>query len=550
MAALRLPHPDDPGPREVRLDPLRSPLDSRREILLRRLQVCGAGYGEPTEVAGTGDGSALTTRWRLAWTPSVPARLDLAGVRGVDAAQAAAGTLRETHRREAADGGVTCAQLLGGLRDAARCDLPGLVADRLAEAAVVLPSAATLPELLDALDLLEALRRGHLPGSTPDGRAQAAELAVTVLEAAVRALPGLAGSDRPQDAAALVALASRVGEHHLGLRMNDVLGTLAQTGSPLVQGAALAARVLLDLDGADTLGARATGWIDAATGPEGRRRLSRHLAGLLIGAGPLLQAAPAALDPLLERVDTLTDQGFLDRLPVLRGGFDSLSPAARTRLLGTVTDRLGDRLDLTLAAPPGLIALWTAADTAGLAVLHALRMPFPAGGVPDLPDRRAPDAPEGVPAPALPPGTTGTPPPDTGPDPVEEASTDVRPTGGSGPADVAAAPAHRLTPTDRWRLLLGRESDKLPADARRYAHALDELYGAGRGEGADGLGRPRGTAAARRRPSPPPANGRRSWRPCSGPRSARRSSAGPPTPAAPMSSHSWTPGPYVPPSSC
>ncbi|KOU82165.1 von Willebrand factor A, partial [Streptomyces sp. XY593] len=48
--------------------------------------------------------------------------------------------------------------------------------------------------------------------------------------------------------------------------------------------------------------------------------------------------------------------------------------------------------------------------------------------------------------------------------------------------------AHRLAPADRWRLLLGRERDRLPAGARRYAHALDELYGSGQGEGAGDLG--------------------------------------------------------------
>ncbi|WP_449066509.1 VWA domain-containing protein, partial [Planomonospora algeriensis] len=47
----------------------------------------------------------------------------------------------------------------------------------------------------------------------------------------------------------------------------------------------------------------------------------------------------------------------------------------------------------------------------------------------------------------------------------------------------------RLPPVDRWRLLLGRETERLPDGARRYAHALDELYGAGRGEGAADLGR-------------------------------------------------------------
>lgn len=319
VVALRLPGPDDPASREVRLDPLRSVLDGRREILLQRLAVCGAGYGEAVAVAGTGDAAALTTRWRVSWTPAVPVRLDLAGIRGVTAALAAEGTLRETFRRESADGGPTCAHVIAALGAAARCDLPALVAERLTDAATVLPATATLPELLTALDLLETLCRGHLPGTTKDSREAAAELATGLLESAVRALPGLAGSDRPEDASALIELASRAGEHRLGLRMDDALGTLARTGSPMVQGAALASRVLLDLDDAAMLGARTAGWIDTATGPEARHALGRRLGGLLSGAAALLQSAPTALDPLLDRVDTLTDQDFLDRLPALRG---------------------------------------------------------------------------------------------------------------------------------------------------------------------------------------------------------------------------------------
>ncbi|MGW4502876.1 DUF5682 family protein, partial [Micromonospora sp. NPDC004336] len=446
LAALRLPDPDSPKPREVRLDPLRTELDGRREILLQRLQICGVGYGEQIAVAGTGDGAALTTRWQLAWTPSVAARLDLVGVRGVTAALAAAGTLRERFRREAADGGPTAAQLLTGLHDAARCDLPELVTDRLDLAAAVLPGTGTLPELLAALDLLEALRREHLPGTTADGRQRAAELAGVLLDAAVRGLPGLAGSDAPADAAALVDLAVRAGEDRIGLRLDEALDHLARAGSSLIQGAALAARVLLDLADVETLGARVGGWIDAATGPDTRRHLHRLLAGLLTATHPLLQSAPAALDPLLERIERLPDADFLDRLPALRGGFDVLTPAARDRLLHTVTERLGDRLDLSLSAPPELLARWATADAAGRAALVARHLPIP--GTPTAADAPAP-------AEAAP-----------GPD----------------------APEARLTPTDRWRLLLGRQPDNLPADARRYARALDELYGAGRGEGATDLG--------------------------------------------------------------
>ncbi|MDI5943804.1 DUF5682 family protein, partial [Micromonospora sp. DH15] len=170
--------------------------------LLHRLHVCGVGYGEPVAVTGTGDGAALTTRWQLAWTPSVAARLDLVGVRGVTAALAATGTLRERFRREVADGGPTAAQLLAGLRDAARCDLPELVADRLDLAAVVLPATGTLPELLAALDLLEALRRQHLPGTTAVRRARAAVLAVGRLDAAGRGLRGRACGAAAEGAAA------------------------------------------------------------------------------------------------------------------------------------------------------------------------------------------------------------------------------------------------------------------------------------------------------------------------------------------------------------
>ncbi|WP_329389118.1 DUF5682 family protein [Streptomyces sp. NBC_01716] len=452
LAALRLPCPESPEPREVRLDPLRSELDGRREVLLNRLQVCDVGYCSPGDVTRTGDSAGLSTRWQASWTPSVPARLDLVGVRGVTAAGAAAGKLREIAHAQHAEGGPTASHTLTGLRDAARCDLPELVTERLAEAADVLPSSATLPELLAALDLLHALRQGHLPGTTDATRRDASELAVVLLEAAVRGLPGLAGSDDPQDAVALVALATRAGEHRLGLRMDDALTTLATTGSPVIRGAATATRVLLDLDAPQALGDRVASWVDRAVDPDGRHRLSGLLTGLLTAAGPLLQSAEAALTPLLDRVDTLPDQGFLDRLPALRGGFDVLTPADRGRLLRSVADRLGDRPDLTLSAPPELVALWTAADTAGLAALTALGLPEPV-----VPSRRpgADDAPE-----------------DT-----------HRPENRTRPADDS----RRLAPADRWRLLLGRESDQLPDGARRYAHALDELYGSGRGEGADGI---------------------------------------------------------------
>ncbi|GAB2834913.1 DUF5682 family protein [Actinocorallia aurea] len=449
LEALRLPGPHEPEAREMRLDPLRSDLDRRREILLQRLAVCGVGYGGPLDVAGTGDASALSTKWKMNWTPSVAARLDLAGVRGVTAAQAAAGTLAETHRRQSAEGGATSALVLSGLEAAARCDLPDLVEVRLAEAAEVLPAAATLPELIAGLDLTEGLRRGHLFGTTEPLRDRAAALGEVLLETAVQALPGLAGGDRPEDAAAVVELAVRAAEHRVGLRMRAALDFLAREGSPLMQGAALAVRVLLELEDAEGLGARVAGWVDAATNRDGRRTLALRLRGLLTAAGPLLQSAAAALDPLLDRVEGLPDRAFLDRLPALRGGFEALSPAARGRLLDTVTERLGERVSTDLTAPAELLAQWTAADVTAMAALHAIGLaPQETAPVPDATETAQEEAPEAK----------------------------------------APEPVQGITPADRWRLLLGRQRDKLDDDLRRHASALDELYGAGKGEGASDFG--------------------------------------------------------------
>ncbi|MFD0359815.1 VWA domain-containing protein, partial [Streptomyces sp. NPDC127110] len=42
----------------------------------------------------------------------------------------------------------------------------------------------------------------------------------------------------------------------------------------------------------------------------------------------------------------------------------------------------------------------------------------------------------------------------------------------------------------RWGRRVARQRDRLPAGARPYARALDELYGAGRGEGSADVGRP------------------------------------------------------------
>ncbi|WP_415925011.1 vWA domain-containing protein [Streptomyces sp. AK04-3B] len=485
-AALGLPGPQDSAgaARDLRLDPLRSDLDRRRELLLRRLTVCGVPYGEAKEVVGAGGAQALTSRWEVRWTPATAAMLTAAGVRGVTAAQAAEGVLRERVRTEREEGGPTAAQVLRGLGEAAECGLPVLADERLDDVAEVLPQAGTLPELLAGLALSDRLRAGHVPGLGADeGRtARAAAVAELLTSAAVRQVDGLTGSEDPADAHALLELAHRA-DLLGGVRLTDALARLASDGSPLMRGAAGAVRVLLGQEDARAFGDRVASWVDGAVDPGSRAALTARLSGLLTAAGPLLEAAEPALTPLLDRVAALPDREFLDRLPALRGGFETLSPAARDRLLASVEERLGTRqIGDAQGVDPAALAVWTEADLVARDALRTLGL---------------------LPAP----GAGGR----TSPASGAVAGNGPRPAGGdedtSPDEDASPEEDRRLAADDRWRLVLGRRADRLPASARSLATALDELYGSGRGEGSRGDLTGPGTGGGREAPYP----GAREW---------------------------------------
>ncbi|MFI0944082.1 DUF5682 family protein [Streptomyces sp. NPDC021020] len=509
-AALSLPGPGDAHertPRDLRLDPARSALDRRRELLLRRLTVCGIAYAQEQEVTGAAGTEGLTTRWQVRWTPATAATLTAAGARGVTAAQAAEGVLRQRHTAERAEGGPTAAQVIRGLTEAAGCGLPALTDERLTEVAAVLPASGTLPELLAGLDLLDRLDAGHLPGlavpddpSAPDtaaaARAARTARAVELLtSAAVRQVDGLTGSEKPEDARALLELsqrADRVG----GIRLTDALARLAADGTPLIAAAAGAVRVLTGHEEAGVFGARVASWVDGAVHSDSRAALAARLTGVLTVAGPLLTVGIGALDPLLHRVVELDDAAFLTRLPALRGGFDTLSPAARERLLDTVEERLGERVDTLGADDPAELARRTAADLAARELLAALGLPVPPPAH-DGPFTPPSDHPATATATGTVPTTATVPSTEIAPatTPATASGNAPAPAGtpATGTADATAtasasgnapAPARTLAPADRWRLVLGRRPEQLPPAATRLATALDELYGAGHGEGS------------------------------------------------------------------
>jgi hypothetical protein len=453
LADLRLPGPGSREPAVLRLDPLRSALDARREVALRRLSVLGVTYAEPTATTGVGGGDALTTRWTAAWTPTTAATLPVAGLWGATLPLAANGRLRARRADREQKGGHTPADVLTDLASAATCALPDLVDDLLTDAATVLPASGTLPELLAALDLVDRLRAGHLPGTPGDVLDAHPLLAQDLETAAVTQLDGLAGSEDVADAHALVELGQRHDQHGTGLRLAATLRRLADDASPLIAGAAGATRVLLGLTPPEVLGERVGSWIDSATTPERRGVLRHALTGVLAAAAPLLET-PETLTPLLDRVEDLADRDFLDRLPALRGAFTSIGPTARSRVLAVVEQRTGDRVDTAGAPDPELLAQWLNAELAALTTLRAH------GLVESAVDDRTSIAPPAV-----------TTPDAAEPGPLSAATDQHAPEPGTLPAAI------------RWRLVLGARGER-PQGGARYAAALDELYGADRGEGA------------------------------------------------------------------
>lgn len=475
LAALRLPGPGDAA-KDTRLDPLRSDLDRRRETALQRLAACGVAYAEPVAGdGGAGGVDAITTRWRVQWTPHTEAGIEVAGLRGVTLEQAVEGALAERRRRETSAGGPSAAEVIEGLHAAAVCGLPALAARRLDEVATLVPAQGSLTEAMAALALLDRLRLGHVPGLPEPDHTAVAAAAEAVETAAVRQVDGLAGSEAVDDARALAALAQRAEASGSALRLTDALARLAARGTPLMAAAAGAVRVLLGHVPAEDFGVRVASWVDTAGTDEARRALQGHVSGLLAVAEPLLRAASGVLTGLLDRVEALPDEAFLTRLPALRGGFHTASPAGRDRLLAVVDERLGGQVaDLgDVDDPDGLLARLLA-DRAGRAALVELGL-LAADGAASAP-------PSGDVVAIISPDAAGAPAPDRA---LVAAAHAAGPTTGriTGP-DTRPAPSGELSPADRWRLILGRDRSGMGGKARRYATALDELYGMGRGEGA------------------------------------------------------------------
>ena len=332
--------------------------------------------------------------------------------------------------------------------------------------------------------------------------ARAAELLTT---AAVRQVDGLTGSEEPEDARALLELAQRadrVGRHpaHRRPRPAGRRRHPADRGAPPGRSGCCSGH-----EEAETLRGRASppGW----TGPwtaASRAALDRPADRPAHSGGPAAgPAAPAPSTRCCDRVVELADREFLDRLPALRGGFDTLSPAARDRLLATVRSAWANGVDtLDADLDPADAGRGPAADLAAREPSTALR---PARAPARARDRLPP----------LPGHPAGRAPPPYPPTEATPART-IAPGRPAGGWCSAAVPTNSPRPA--------------PPAGHRAGRAVRR--GTRRGSPRRPR-RPRPAAAAGSRRSPASGSGPRNWPRCSAPASARRCSPPrPPTRAA------------------
>lgn len=456
LNTLGLPGPSSRSepPKNVKLEPLRTPKDRKRHVLLKRLAECGIPYAQEQAVRGLGNAQAVTTSWDIQWKPSTDAMIEFAGIWGVTIEQATRGAILTHERKQREKETYTSPTILGMLRATAECGLPDLTRERLDLLDTEFLPQADLGALLEALRLLESLRSGLFPGLIDDqgqSLVEAPEQA-PFLAAALRAVEGLVGSTAPADVQNLMELVVlfklQNPDDSLGDgRLRFVAETFVRDGSPLMQGAATAAQWVLAAIDEEELKSRTGAWIDSGVDADSREVLAHRLQGLLAAASSMLEADATPLGGVVERIQSVDDDGFLERLPALRRGFDGLSFAARDKLLETLQDAFPEvldprgRRDLVLDDDPQLIGLLKTADLRTGNTLFAMFGPL----------------------------------------------TTVEHTAPAAPSEGIAAQAqttHQLDPLTRWKLILGRERDRSKPMSGAAARALDQLYGQGEGEGS------------------------------------------------------------------
>ena len=344
---------------------LRREIDVARSRLLHRLALLGIDWGTPaeSEVRSTG---TFRESWTLKWEPELSVAIVEASRWGTTVESASGATVTD----RAARPGVTLAELTALLERALLADL-----------------RTTVPSLVTAIDAAAALDRDvlHLMTALPtlvrtvrygDVRGTDLSSLTHVADALLaRTCAGLPAAVTGLDHDAADALRSAIDDVHLALALREDadatgrwLDTLASVSDRDDVDGLLAGRTTRMLRDAGRLGEH-----DAAvrvaralsTGSPAAAK-ARWIDGFLGGGGLLLVHDRALFNLVDGWISGLTDEDFVDVLPVLRRTFGSFAFGER-RLLGQTVR--GERTRHA-AAPPaverGRIALNATASILGV----------------------------------------------------------------------------------------------------------------------------------------------------------------------------------------
>jgi hypothetical protein len=323
----------DPLNKAISLD-LRKDTDRERSVLLHRLTILGIGWGTGTEDAVRSTGT-FRESWNLRWRPELAVAIIDAAQWGTTVALAAGARITDTARRASDLATVTQAVESVLLADLAGA-LPAVLT-ALDEKAALDLDVAHLMAALPAL--VRAIRYGDVRGT------DTAALSEVVDALVIRICAGLpaAVSSLADDAAS--ALRSRLDAAHLAIALHaqDEAGeqsrdrwvtTLTRLADRRDVHGVLAGRIVRVLVDSRILAPE-----------ESARRFAAHLSigapaadkaawaeGFLSGSGLLLVHDRDLLTVLDGWVTSLSEQDFLDVLPLLRRTFGGFSGAERANL--------------------------------------------------------------------------------------------------------------------------------------------------------------------------------------------------------------------------
>jgi len=365
--------------------------------------------------------------------------------------------------------------LLERLELAAECGLNELLMKDMSSLSGMYLKTAGLPELTKALTLWGRIEAGHV-AALPVDDAHAlpphiarfdpipfANLPTQLLEATLQRLEGIAGSNDKHDINSVCDLTQWFYDNPArnAQRLIHWCEQTLQRGGDGMRGLSAGVLALFEKLDRQQLAELIGGWFDAAANKQGRQQLRGRLTGLTQVLFPHMVCDPSWLAGLEDRLLTIGDEGFIQRLPAIRGAFQEFSPADRQRLLRVRLEPHSDRgvalrLDVDDSQVVADAGLWAAtlrdSDLRGKASIHEVMPDFDFAIPKQVPTNPATDLPK--------------------------TSVNL--------LDQQAD--HKIPIADRWRMILGVPPEE-KSQAARAACRLDELYGHGKGEGSrDGIG--------------------------------------------------------------